>query len=335
MNTPWHAGRRIAVLGGTGFIGSHVVERLLGQGAEVRVVTRSKAHAEKFLAHVGARIEVVAADCSDLVQATRALRSCDGVIHLAGTVAGISLNRTRPALMFARNASLVVPILDACVSNAVERLVVTSSACVYARDVTIPTPEDEGFQGDPEVTNLGYGWAKRMAEVACRLYALEYGLRTSVLRPYNAYGPRDDFAVGTSHVIPSLVRRLETEDGDLVVWGSGAQTRSFIYVEDVAEATLRALECVPGPEPMNVGSEEEISIGELARLIAELAGSRKRVVFDTTKPDGQRRRQPRLERAKELLGFEATTTLRDGLTKTIQDFRAFGRDRVLADGELV
>lgn len=316
------------MLGGTGFVGSHVVELLERGGAIVRAVCRSAAHFDRFLHHLRGRVEMVEADCRIPEDARRAVRSSEVVLDLAGAVAGIAVNRSRPAWMFANNASLVVPIFEACVAEGVARVLYVSTACVYPADASIPTPEDEGFRGEPEPTNLGYGWAKRLGEVAARLYAAEYGLRIAVVRPYNAYGPRDDFAPATAHVIPGLIRRIEEEDGDLVVWGSGRQTRSFIYVEDLAEGILLAAERADGPLPINLGSAEEITVGELARLIVELAGRPRRVGFDTSKPDGHARRQPDLRRARERLGFVARTPLREGLERTIAHYRVSVRAAV-------
>lgn len=322
------AERHVAVLGGAGFIGSHVTELLARLGAKTRAIGRQAA--PEALRSRDA-VEFRQADCREMAEVRSAIRGTSVVIHLAGTVGGIQLNRARPAWMFSNNLSTVLPVLDACVAEDIERVLYVSSACVYARDVTIPTPEGEGFVADPEETNLGYGWAKRVGEVASRLYAREYGLHIGVVRPYNAYGPRDDFSPATSHVIPALIRRIEDEPGDeLIVWGTGRQTRSFIYVEDLAEGILAAAAAANVADPVNLGSDEEVSIGELAQLLVDLAGSHKRVVFDTSKPDGQLRRQPDLRRAREALGFAARTSLRDGAGATIEYFRSTREPRRLA-----
>lgn len=321
MPREW-SGVRVAVLGGAGFVGSHLVERLVARGASVRVVTRSASRARRFLGPVLPKLEVVEADCGDAVSVRRAVRASDVVFHLAATVAGIAVNRRRPAHMFASNARLIVPVLDACVGEGVRRFVYVSSACVYPPDAPVPTTEEFGSAGEPEETNLGYGWAKRIGEIAARLYAAEYGLSAAVIRPYNAYGPRDDFEPESAHVIPSLIRRAVNEPGDaLVVWGSGTQTRSFLYVEDLADGLVLAAEHAPDASPINLGSEEEVRIGDLARLVVELAGNDKEIVFDTTKPDGQPRRRPDLSRARATLGFTAGTSLREGLERTIQYYR--------------
>lgn len=315
----WWRGKRVSVLGGAGFIGSHLVERLLTADANVRVVTRSAATAGRFLEPILDRVEVVQADCGDPDGARRAVRSCDVVVHLAATVAGIAVNRLHPATMFAENVRLVVPVFDACVAEGVQKVLYTSSACVYPGNAPIPTGEELGFVGDPEETNLGYGWAKRVGELCARFYAEEHGLQVAIVRPYNAYGPRDDFDLRTSHVIPSLIRRaLEEPGGELVVWGSGRQTRSFIFVSDLVYALMLAVEKAPGAEPINIGSVEEVMIGDLARTVARLTGCGKSVVFDVTKPDGQLRRQPELRRAKEELGFVAQISLTEGLARSIE-----------------
>lgn len=318
----WWGGKRVVVLGGTGFVGSHVAEHLVRAGARVRLVCRSAAHLDR-IPHLRGEVEMVEADCANREGAQAAVRGQEVALHLAATVAGIEVNRSRPAWMFANNARLATSVFDACVVEGVGRVLYVSSACVYAGDASIPTPEEEGFRGEPETTNLGYGWAKRMGEVAARLYAAEYGLSVAVVRPYNAYGSRDNFAPETAHVIPSLIRRVEEDEGDLIVWGSGRQSRSFIYVEDLAEGILLAAERADGGEPVNLGSPEEIAIGELARLIVELTDRRKRVVFDMSKPDGHARRQPDLGQAQRRLGFRARTPLSEGLPRAIAFYRQF------------
>lgn len=309
------------MLGGTGFLGSHVVELLLSEGARVRVATRSLTRQPRASGPHRDRVEFVEADCANVAGARAAARGSEIVIHMAGEVAGIEKNRSRPATMFAENARLLLPVFDACVAERVPRVVYVSSACVYGDQVRLPTPEDDGFVGDPEETNLGYGWAKRMGEVIARLYAKEHGLSVAILRPYNAYGPRDHFEPQVSHVIPSLIRRVHEEAGDLVVWGSGRPTRSFVYCDDVARGVLALADVVPNGMPINIGSDEEVTIDHLAHLIIETSRVRKRVVFDTSRPDGQLRRHPDLRRARAL-GFTALTTLQDGLDRTISWFQA-------------
>jgi GDP-L-fucose synthase len=184
-----------------------------------------------------------------------------------------------------------------------------------------PAPESEGFVDDPEETNLGYGWAKRFLEIQARCYAQQFPIKIALARPYNSYGPRDDFAPETSHVIPALIRKVLEGPGPIEVWGDGSQTRSFLYVSDFVEGLLRVMERHPACEPINIGSEEEIRVGDLVQLIIDLCGSRFEVRFDPSRPSGQPRRIGDYTRARRLLGFEARVPLATGLAKTIEWYR--------------
>jgi GDP-L-fucose synthase len=192
---------------------------------------------------------------------------------------------------------------------------------VYPRACTIPTPETEGFSGTPEETNEGYGWAKRMAEFEAAAVHKEFGLRVAIARPYNAYGPRDDFDPETSHVIPALIRKALSGQDPLEVWGDGTQTRAFLYVEDFVRGLLEVAERYAECDPVNLGADEEVSIGDLARMIVELCGSRARLRFETGAPKGQPRRNCDTAKAREKLAFSAKVPLREGLRRTIEWYR--------------
>ena len=174
------------------------------------------------------------------------------------------------------------------------------------------------MKGEPEPTNGGYGWAKRMAELLGIYYAQEFGMKVGIVRPYNAYGPRDHFDPESSHVIPALIKRIMDGENPIVVWGSGKQSRAFLYVDDFAEGLIQAIEKYPVPDPVNIGTDEEISIGNLVKKILQISKSKARVVFDTSKPDGSPRRNCDNTKAKEKIGFTAQTSLTHGLEKTIQ-----------------
>jgi len=196
---------------------------------------------------------------------------------------------------------------------------VVSSACAYPRDAKIPTPESEGTRGEPELTNAGYGWAKRMQEYAGRAYAQEYGMKIAIARPFNAYGPRDDFGNAEgSHVIPGLIQRVFSGENPLVVWGTGKPTRTFLYVTDFARGLMEVAEHYAVADPVNLGTDEEISIGELAKLVIELSGKKLKVAFDASKPDGQPRRNCDTTKAGHVLQWRAQVPLREGLKKTIE-----------------
>jgi GDP-L-fucose synthase len=221
-------------------------------------------------------------------------------------------------------------VLEAARAAGVERFLVSSSACVYPGHCAIPTPEAEGFVGRPEETNEGYGWAKRMEEFLAEAYAREHGMTFRIARPYNAYGPRDNFDPASSHVIPSLIRRVVAGESPLTVWGDGTATRSFLYVEDFARGLLAVAERSPQVGAINLGTDEEVSIRELATLIVELAGASVDLAFDRDQPGGQPRRACDTRLAETLLGFRAATPLREGLARTIEWYRATREDEAPA-----
>lgn len=315
MKNFWQ-GKKILVTGGTGFIGSFVSEILLKKGAIVYVTTKSN-NLQK-IKHIKKDLKIISCDLTSAKDALKATRGKEVVLNLASKVAGIQFNINHPATMFSENIQIAQNIAKSCVKNNVERLLMVSSACVYPRNCTIPTPETEGFLDDPEPTNLGYGWAKRVAELIARFYHLEYGLKVAIARPYNAYGPRDNFDPKTSHVIPALIKRVADGENPLIVWGSGRQTRSFLYVEDLASGLLEITEKYPVTDPLNLGTDEELTIADLAREIIKISGKKVKIIFDKSKPDGQHRRNCDTKKAKVKIGFSAKIPLTIGLNKTIE-----------------
>lgn len=314
-------GKRVVVTGGGGFIGSHVVERLLPVAASVVVPTRGP-DVPLHLRHLGDAVELVHGDLRDSSVAMRACQGADVVMMLAAIVGGIEYNMAHQGSVFRDNIGVYLATLEAARLQGVSRVLVTSSACVYPRFCKLPTPESEGFEGRPEPTNEGYGWAKRMEEFLGGAYANEFGMSIAVARPYNAYGPRDNFDPASSHVIPALVRKaFDPHTSEVVVWGSGQQSRSFLYVTDFADGLLRITERAPDAEPTNVGADEETTIGHVARVLADLAGTGKTVRFDTSKPEGQPRRHCDTTRLEQQYDFRARVPLEDGLRKTVEYFR--------------
>lgn len=315
--TYWR-GKRVLVTGGSGFIGSHAVEALLDEGACVRVTGRDSRSFRKALGKKAAGAEFME---GDLLSSSFCQQACDGmeiVLHLAAQVAGVQYNESHPGTIFTRNVALGLNVLDAAANRKVSRFLCMSSACVYRRHCAIPTPETEGFLEDPEPTNLGYGWAKRVLEVQARCYADEFGIQVAIVRPYNAYGPRDNFDPETSHVIPSLIRKVMSGQDPVVVWGDGSQTRSFLYVSDFIEGSLAVLERYPCCDPVNLGTAEEITVGELVQMILQISGKKAKVVFDASRPSGQPRRKGNLSKLLEKTGFSPKVNIREGLEKTIQ-----------------
>jgi GDP-L-fucose synthase len=243
------------------------------------------------------------------------------VFHLAAKVAGVGYNSKHSGTILYENVSAGLNILEAAVSCGVERILLASSACVYSRDSAVPTPETEGFIGHPEPTNLGYGWAKRFLEVQALCYATQHPIKIALPRMYNAYGPRDDFSWETSHVIPALIRKVVEGDDPIKVWGDGSQTRSFLYVSDFLEGLMLTLERHPECDPVNIGSEEEVTILDLVNLIIKIVGSQAHVEFEREKPRGQPRRVGDYSKAKELLGFKRRVGLAEGIGRTVSWYR--------------
>lgn len=313
--------RKVLVTGGTGFIGSHVVEKLVDYGARVTVLDHIKKGKIKNIPHLSKKVNFIAGNCDSPKEARKACKGQDVVMNLAARVGGIEYNRTHQASILSENLAIASVMIEAARVEKVERFLVVSSACVYPHDAKVPTAESEGFRGEPESTNGGYGWAKRMAEKLGMYYSEQYDMKVGIVRPYNAYGPRDHFNPKTSHVIPALIARVLQGEDPLNVWGSGKQTRAFLYVGDLALGMIRAIEKYPVADPINLGTNEEISIKELIKMIIAISGVNTKVIFDVSKPDGSPRRNSDNTNAIKHLNYKASTKLRTGLEKTIQWYR--------------
>ena len=316
--------KKVLVAGGGGFIGSHVVEQLVlkHRGVRVTVAARMTPANKRNLAAVIKDVRVVKADLRDPAACRRACRGQDVVLNLAGVVGGVGYNSRHHGSLFRDNITLAVNAIEAARLEKVSRYLVVSTACVYPRDCKIPTPESEGFRDEPEQTNRGYGWAKRMGEYLGRAYAEEYGMKVAIVRPYNAYGPRDHFDPDKSHVIAALVRRVCMGENPLKVWGDGKSTRAFLYVDDFARGLLAVAEKYPKADPVNIGSSEEISIKDLAQAVLRAAGAEKtKLVFDPSKPSGQPRRACDTTKSRKVLGFRAKISLDEGLMRTVAWYR--------------
>jgi GDP-L-fucose synthase len=299
--------RRVLVTGGGGFLGSHVVEHLHALGCHEVVVPRSWRYDLTRPASVGELFDDARPDL---------------VIHLAARVGGIGANRQNPGSFFYDNLMMGLLVVEEARRRAVEKLVQVGTVCAYPRDTPVPFREDDLWLGYPEETNAPYGIAKKALLVMLQAYRRQYGFDGVYLLPVNLYGPRDNFDLDTGHVIPALIRRmLEARDagvGEVVLWGTGSASREFLHVEDAARGVLLAAEHYHGAQPVNLGTGREITIRELAALVAELTGYEGELVWDPAKPDGQPRRALDTTRARELLGFEARTPLREGLAETIR-----------------
>lgn len=318
QNSFWRD-KKVLVTGGTGFIGSFVAELLLQLGSKVTVTTLSGNL--NNISKIKKDIKIIKADLTQLPDAVKVTKKQEIVLNLASNVAGIQYNINHPVDMFSDGIQITKNMLEASKKNDVERFLITSSACVYPRYCKIPTPETEGFIDDPEPTNLGYGWGKRVAELFGRFYNMQYGTKIAIARPYNTYGPRDDFNPQTSHVIPGLIKRVFDDESPLIVWGNGKQTRSFLYAEDFARGLIETTEKYCVADPVNIGSDEEITIGDLAKMIIKISGKNTKIKFDKTKPGGQPRRKCDTTKAYKKFGFKAKITLEAGIERTISWYK--------------
>ena len=321
MNSNFWKNKKVLVTGGAGFIGSHVVEKLILREAKVTVLDDLQNGNLNNLKHLDKKYVFIKGDCTDQKTAEEACKDIDVVMNLAARVGGIEYNRTHQATMLKDNLLIGTVMLEAARKMNVERFLVVSSACVYPRNCSVPTPESEGFLDEPEPTNGGYGWAKRMNELSGKYYNEEFGMKVGIVRPYNCYGPRDHFDDETSHVIPALIKRVLAGENPIKVWGTGNQTRAFLYVEDLAEGMILAIEKYPVPDPINLGTDEEISINNLIKHILKKSDINAKILFDTSKPDGSPRRNSDNRKAVEKTGFAAKTKLDEGLAKTIEWYR--------------
>jgi GDP-L-fucose synthase len=330
-NNFWN-GKRVIVTGGAGFLGSFLVEKLIQRGASdvlvphlehynlvdrddiSRLLADGMLEAEKRPAHLTpagfAPKPLPNITPADLV-----------IIHLAARVGGIGANREHPAEFFYDNLMMGVELIHQAWKLGIGKFVALGTVCAYPKFTPVPFREDDLWEGYPEETNAPYGLAKKMLLVQSQAYRQQYGYNSIFLLPVNLYGPRDNFDLASSHVIPALIRKcLEAKaDGhrEIVVWGDGSPTREFLYVEDAVEGILLATEKYNDPDPVNLGSGNEISIKELAEMIARLTGFQGKLVWDTSKPNGQPRRGLDVTRAETLFGFRARTSFEEGLRRTI------------------
>lgn len=310
--------KKVLVTGGSGFIGSHVSELLVKKGASVTIFDHIK---KKNIQSIIDKIELIDGDIDNLQIAVKACQNQDIVINMAARVGGIEYNQTHQGSILRENLLIACNMLEAARIAQVEKFLEVSSACVYPSDAKIPTSEEEGFRDEPEPTNGGYGWGKRMGELLGRYYEQQYKMKIGIVRPYNCYGPRDHFDPKVSHVIPALIKRVFDGENPLVIWGSGNQTRAFLYVTDLAEGILLAAEKYCVADPINLGTDEEVSIKELVQMILKLSNQNRKIIFDTTKPDGSPRRNSDNSKARKLIGFEVKTKLKMGLEKTINWYK--------------
>ncbi len=304
---------RVLVTGGGGFLGSHLVERLHRDGHQV-VVARRRDY-----------------DLTSMDDVRRLFDDADAelVYHLAAEVGGIGANRANPGRYWYANLMMGAHVLEQARLHGTGKLVIAGTICAYPKLTPVPFHEDDLWNGYPEETNAPYGVAKKAILVGAQAYREQYGTNAIFLLPVNLYGPRDNFDLETSHVIPALIRKMveaeERGERQIVLWGDGSPTREFLFVEDCVEGLVLAAERYDGADPVNLGTGEELSIRDLAEIVRAETGYRGEIVWDTTKPGGQPRRRLDTTRAEERFGFRARIPLREGVARTVTWYRTEGR----------
>jgi GDP-L-fucose synthase len=304
-------GKKVLVTGGAGFLGSFVVEKLInerGVAPENIGIPRSRSM-----------------DLRIWENCIEAVKDIGIVIHLAGKGGGIGYNRRYPATLFYDNIVMNTQLMEAARQEGVKKFVEIGTVCSYPKYAQIPFKEENLWDGFPEETNASYGLSKKMMLVQSQAYRQQYGFNSIHLLMVNLYGPKDNFDIENSHVIPALIRKfvdaVQNNKEEVVVWGTGNASREFLYVEDAASGIILATEKYNKPEPVNLGAGFEIKIKDLVELIAEFTGFDGKIAWDTTKPDGQPRRRLDVSKAKREFGFEAKTPFREGLKKTINSYK--------------
>ncbi|MDH4226869.1 MAG: GDP-L-fucose synthase [Deltaproteobacteria bacterium] len=299
--------KRVVVTGGAGFLGSFVVDKLKERGCSEVTVPRSKDY--DFVTHEA---------CERIYKYARP----DIVLHLAARVGGIGANRENPGKFFYDNLMMGVQLIEEGRKYGLKKFLALGTICAYPKFTPVPFKEEDLWNGYPEETNAPYGVAKKALLVQSESYRQQYGFNSVFILPVNLYGPRDNFDLNSSHVIPALIRKcteaIDRGEKKITVWGTGKPTREFLYVEDCAEGILLAAERYDKSDPVNLGAGFEISIRDLVELIARLTGFKGDIVWDSSKPDGQPRRMLDTSRAKKEFGFEAKIGFKDGLKKTIE-----------------
>jgi GDP-L-fucose synthase len=335
VNNFWQ-GKRVIVTGGAGFLGSFVLEGLVRRGAADILVPRiehynlvERADILRLLDEAMQPADMRPAHLNVEGFTTQPLPNFQPadlvILHLAARVGGIGANREHPADFFYDNLIMGVELIHQAWKHNVGKFVALGTVCAYPKFTPVPFSEDDLWNGYPEETNAPYGLAKKMLLVQAQSYRQQYGYNAIFLLPVNLYGPRDNFDLASSHVIPALIRKCleaqERSEKELVVWGDGSPTREFLYVEDAAEGILLAAEKYNGADPVNLGSGYEISIKDLAEMIVRLTGFEGSLVWDTSKPNGQPRRGLDVRRAMEKFGFSAQIPFEEGLRRTIEWYR--------------
>lgn len=302
--------KRILLTGGYGFLGSYVAEELKRAGA-------TKISIPKF----------PETDLRNLSECKSAVRGKDIIIHLAGKVGGIGLNREKPGELFYDNAIMGIQLIEEARKAKVKKCIIAGTICAYPKHTPVPFKEENLWNGYPEETNAPYGLAKKMLLVQLQAYRAQYGFNGIYLLPVNLYGPRDNFDPGSSHVIPALIKKVydaqSKGEKEITVWGTGSASREFLFVRDAARGIVMATKHYNGNEPVNLGAGFEIKIKSLVELICKIMDFEGKIIWDKTKPDGQPRRMLDTSKAQKYFGFRSKTRFEEGLEETIAWYKAF------------
>jgi len=312
--------KRVMVGGGCGFLGSYLVPQLVEAGAEVVVVDNFDNSHPDSLSKFSNRISLIEGDLRDTNVSHQATQRIDVVINLAAKAFGMDYSRAHNGEMLVYNLLCTLVPFEAARRNNVDRYVVVSSSCVYPDDAPVPTPELHVFEGLPESVNEGYGWAKRIQELAGTYYSREYGMKVTIVRPFNPYGGHYRWdSEEKAHVIPALVKRVMDGEDPLVVWGSGRQRRNFLHASDATRLIMRVVESGFLASPVNIGYDEDTTIADLVRLICEVSGKSPRVVFDASRPEGRFRKCADATRLRQLTdNYVPRVSLREGISEMIE-----------------
>jgi len=313
--------KRVLVTGGAGFVGSYLCEYLVEAGADVTVADNlSRTHDCENLKNVWKSIDFKLLDLSVPKQAREAVLGQEVVFNLAAKVTGIEYNINNNYDMMRSNLDLQLNVLEAACNYGVKDILQVSTACIYPHDAPVPTPESSGGEGSPEKTNEGYGYAKLLGEKASLYMAKQHGKNVKICRPFNAYGARDHYDEGTSHVVPALIKRVMDGEDPVVIWGTGKQTRSFVHARDLAKGMMLVCEKAPSGAILNIGHDQEVSIRTLFEVICRVSGKSPRVEFDLFRPDGYSRRAADTTLLKAVTGWVPDTPLEEGIREMVQEY---------------
>lgn len=306
MNKFWQ-NKKVLLTGGSGFLGSVIAKKLREKGVKP-IIPRSATQ-----------------DLRKQEISKKIVQGIDIIIHAAGNVGGIGYNREHPGTLFYDNLMMGVQLMEEARKAGVKKFVAIGTICAYPKFTPIPFKEEDIWNGYPEETNAPYGLAKKMLLVQSESYREEFGFNSIFLLPVNLYGPGDNFDPSSSHVIPALIKKfidaIKNNEDSVTVWGSGKATREFLFVEDCAEGILKAAEKYNKSDPVNLGSSFEISIKDLANLIKKITGFKGKIIWDTTKPDGQPRRKLNTQKAEKEFGFKSKISFEKGLKETIRWYK--------------